>query len=1309
MATVILSAAGAAIGGTIGGTVAGLSSVAIGRLVGATIGRSIDQRLMGAGSDVVETGRVDRFRIMGASEGTSITSLFGAMRMAGNVIWATRFEEHVKTSGGGKGGPPKPKTREFSYTVSLAVALCEGEISRVGRVWADGQEITTSDLNMRVYKGTQDQLPDPKIEAVEGAGTVPAYRGTAYVVIEDLELGTFGNRIPQFTFEVSSLQPETLPNAEHDVPHAVQGVALVPGTGEYALATEPVYYKNDPGKAWPANLNAPSGDTDFNTSFARLEDELPNCNSVSLVVSWFGNDLRCGDCELRPKVESQEFDGDMPWMVAGVSRNAAMEVPQDEEGRSVYGGTAADASVVQSIQAMNAAGKHVMFYPFILMEQLEGNGLPDPWSDSWHQPKLPWRGRITVSIAPEREGSPDGTSAADAEVNAFFGSASASDFSVLGTKVTYSGPDEWGYRRFVLHYAALCKAAGGVSAFCIGSEMRGLTRVRGADGSFVTVAQMMSLTEELRAILGADVKIGYAADWSEYFGYHPQDGSGDVYFNLDSLWGHSDIDFVGIDNYMPLSDWREGDDHADAAWESIYNLDYLKGNVAGGEGYDWFYHSQEAEAAQIRSDISDGAYEEPWVYRYKDILNWWRNDHHDRVGGVRDEDETDWVPQSKPIWFTELGCAAIDKGTNQPNKFLDAKSSESSLPKYSTGQRDDFIQRQYLRAMYEYWGATENNPTSVEYDGPMVDMSRAHVWAWDVRPFPQFPNNRELWSDGENYARGHWVNGRATARTLASVVAEVCERAGVLSYDVSGLYGIVRGYSIPDVTHGRSILQPLMLHYGFDALERDGTLIFAMRDGKPAQPVDLEHLAISDEMDGTLEKTRVSDADMVGRVRVSFVSADGEFEVMSEEAILPDEATHAVSVHELPLALTRSEARQTAERWLSESRVSREGVRLALPPSALGVGAGDIVELPSGDGVETGLYRVDQVTQGTLQLLDAVRVEPTVYEKPGFEDETGSFKAFAPPTPVFPLFMDLPLLTGEEVPHAPHIAVTADPWPGTVAVFDAATDADYKLNQLIAQRSVIGTTETVLSKASAGLVDMGDALQVKLISGELEATSWEGVLAGRNLAAIGDGTSGNWELIQFQNAELVAPDTYRISTRLRGQLGSDTLVPDAWPVGSFFVLLNGAQAQLDLNSAARNVARHYRIGTARRGYDDPSYTHKIEAFEGIGLKPYAPVHVKVSGEVGQDRSFQWIRRTRIDGDSWDLPEVPIGEESETYIVRVLDGQNVIREQMLVLPEWAYSASAQANDGVSGQSLTFSVAQISARFGQGAMATLGFDT
>lgn len=105
MATILLAAAGAAVGSAAGGAALGLSGAVIGRAVGATLGRVIDQRLLGAGSDPVEVGRVDRFRIMGASEGTAIPICWGANRLPAQVIWASPYTEIKTTSGGGKGSP----------------------------------------------------------------------------------------------------------------------------------------------------------------------------------------------------------------------------------------------------------------------------------------------------------------------------------------------------------------------------------------------------------------------------------------------------------------------------------------------------------------------------------------------------------------------------------------------------------------------------------------------------------------------------------------------------------------------------------------------------------------------------------------------------------------------------------------------------------------------------------------------------------------------------------------------------------------------------------------------------------------------------------------------------------------------------------------------------------------------------------------------------------------------------------------------------------------------------------------------------
>ena len=100
----------------------------------------------------------------------------------------------------------------------------------------------------------------------------------------------------------------------------------------------------------------------------RLQAMAPKVESVSLVVAWFGNDLRVADCTIRPGVEvSEKTTNPQTWSVNGVSRAAAHLVSRDDQDRPVYGGTPADFAVVQAIKEMKARGLRVTFYPFILM------------------------------------------------------------------------------------------------------------------------------------------------------------------------------------------------------------------------------------------------------------------------------------------------------------------------------------------------------------------------------------------------------------------------------------------------------------------------------------------------------------------------------------------------------------------------------------------------------------------------------------------------------------------------------------------------------------------------------------------------------------------------------------------------------------------------------------------------------------------------------------------------------------------------------------------------------------------------------
>jgi hypothetical protein len=166
-------------------------------------------------------------------------------------------------------------------------------------------------------------------------------------------------------------------------------------------------------------------------------------------------------------------------------------------------------------------------------------------------------------------------------------------------------------------------------------------------------------------------------------------------------------------------------------------------------------------------------------------------------------------------------------------------------------------------------------------------------------------------------------------------------------------------------------------------------------------------------------------------------------------------------------------------------------------------------------------------------------------------------------------------------------------------------------------------------------------------------------------------------------------------------------MPDVWPAGSDFVLLDKAVDQLDLPAAARGLARHYRVGPASRPYDDPSFLHRVEAFDGVGLRPYRPAHFRAERQPDGGIELDWTRRTRIDGDSWIGRDVPLGEERELYHLRVLSGPTIVREFSPAEPRQTYSAAEQAADGAP-PVLVFEVAQVSDRFGPGPYERITFD-
>ena len=107
------------------------------------------------------------------------------------------------------------------------------------------------------------------------------------------------------------------------------------------------------------------------------------------------------------------------------------------------------------------------------------------------------------------------------------------------------------------------------------------------------------------------------------------------------------------------------------------------------------------------------------------------------------------------------------------------------------------------------------------------------------------------------------------------------------------------------------------------------------------------------------------------------------------------------------------------------------------------------------------------------------------------------------------------------------------------------------------------------------------------------------------------------------------------------------------------MLLNAAVVQAELSLAEAPLENTWRVGPAQLDSGHSSYLELILQGQAKGLRPLSPCQLRARRD-GADVVFTWIRRTRIDGDGWELAEMPLGEESESYRLEILDGAAVKR-------------------------------------------------
>jgi hypothetical protein len=282
----------------------------------------------------------------------------------------------------------------------------------------------------------------------------------------------------------------------------------------------------------------------------------------------------------------------------------------------------------------------------------------------------------------------------------------------------------------------------------------------------------------------------------------------------------------------------------------------------------------------------------------------------------------------------------------------------------------------------------------------------------------------------------------------------------------------------------------------------------------------------------------------------------------------------------------------------------------------------------------------------------------------------------APHGPTTLMLVDLPPI-GEQLATAPVIMAAAsggEGWRGAALFVMSATGEATPVGRT-APRAVMGQVDEVLSGGNPLLIDEANALHVTLLAEDMElGGADEAALAqGRNLCLVGP------ELIQFARAVQTGPASFRLEGLRRGLGGTE------WAMGEHgadesFLLIDAEQ----LEQIAAGQGGAGEVGSvltvAAIGVGDAEPAEAALEVTGEAMRPPAPVHLRAEPDGAGGQIISWIRRSR-NGWRWvSGADVPLGEESERYELRVFNGETLLRRVETTIAQWTYDSAAMAADG-----------------------------
>jgi len=541
-----------------------------------------------------------------------------------------------------------------------------------------------------------------------------------------------------------------------------------------------------------------------------------------------------------------------------------------------------------------------------------------------------------------------------------------------------------------------------------------------------------------------------------------------------------------------------------------------------------------------------------------------------------------------------------------------------------------------------------------------------------------------------------------TGSTLSSVVADICDRAGLSAseYDVTALTDSLDGYAITRPISARSALQELQSAYVFDAVESDDVLKFVKRGGSSVATIAESDLgASSGESVPVMEIQRAQESELPIEVNVQYISPELEYQPGNQRSRRV--AVSSVQNLSISLAVSMSDnkAKQLAEIIHYGAWAEREQFSFNLPPEYAYLEPTDIVTVTANDRTDKiRITSIDAAPGGVISVV-GVSDRAEVYSSSA-SGAAGAFPgseiSLIGPTRFVPL--DLPMLTTTQDQEAFYFAVSGylSGWNGAAILKSIDGGSSYANLTSSPTGATIGVCTDSLGDARPNLWDRANTVNVRIYgSNTLSSDTEANVLDGANIAAIG--LDGAYEIIQWTTATLEADGSYTLSGLLRARFGTENHTGSHVAGDSFVVLESGTIGNV---TSDLNVERHYKA-VSFGNYSDDSIAH-VFTNNGVRLKPYAPYLLKAVRNAAGDITFTWQRRSRRRPSQpfWDID---LDESSESYELDIMSGspESAVRTLTATSETVTYTAAQQVTDfGSTQSSVNIELYQLSASVGRG---------